>query len=146
MSNYEANPAGLGIGKRFGDRKVGGVVGSFVQNDAQREIVFDLAAHEPMSGVPMTVELPANYLVEEIYLEVETAFVSSSTANLSINGGGALSTALALATAAPMAKVAITGLANLSGTSAVNIVLTGNSTAIGSATGKARVVVRYKAV
>ncbi len=146
MSVYESNPAGLGVGQRYGARTVGGVNGSFVQNDSQRQVVFDLAANEPMAGVPMTAELRSGYLIEEIYLEVETAFAATSTANLSINGGAGLSTAISLVNVLPLTTIALTGLANLSATSTVNIVLTGSASAQASPTGKARVVVRYKEV
>lgn len=144
--SYETNPAGLGVGKRYGARGIGGVNGTHVQNDSQRELIFDLEAGEPLTGTPMTAELPANYLVEELYLEVEEAFAATSTCDLSIDGGAGLTTDFVLSAAAPLASVVTTGLANLSGTSAVNIVLTANAAAIASATGRARVVVRYKAV
>jgi len=146
MSNYETNPAGLGIGQRYGRRDVGGVSGTFPFEGSQREAVFELKSGEPLTGLPMTVNLPANYLVEEVYLEVEEAFAASSTANISINGGVGLTTALVLSTAAALGQKAIAGLANLSGTAAVNIVLTGNAASVASATGQARVVVRFKAV
>jgi len=147
MSNYESNPAGLGVGQRYGPRTVGGVNGSFVQNDSQRQVVFDLQAGEPLTGTPMTAPLPANYLVEKIYLEVETAFAATSGANVSIGGGAALTTELPLATAIAMTDIGtLTGLGNLSGLTAVNIVLTGDAASIASAAGKARVIVQYKAV
>lgn len=146
MSTYESNPAGLGVGQRYGARTVGGVNGSFVHNDSQRQVVYDLSAKEPMVGVPMTAGLDGGYLVESIYVEVEAAFAASSTANLSINGGAGLSTAISLSSATPLASRVLTGLANLSGVNDVNIVLTGNAAAIASSTGKARVVVQYKAV
>lgn len=146
MSNYEANPAGLGIGQRYGAREVGGTSGTFGFEGSQREAVYELEAGEPLTGVPMTVDLPANYVVETIYFEVEEAFAATSTANLSINGGAGLTAAIALSTAGPLTSKAITGLGNLSGTAAVKMVLTGNAAAIASSTGRARVVVRFKAV
>jgi hypothetical protein len=146
MSNYESDPAGLGVGKRYGPLNVGGVAGVYRNEGSVNEIIWELTAKEIVNGDPFTVPLPANYLVEALYLEVETAFAASSTANLSINGGAALTTPLALSTQAALASVALTGLANLSGTTAVNIVLTGNANAIASTTGKARVLVRYRAV
>lgn len=146
MSKYESNPAGLGVGKRYGALSVGGVAGTFRGEGSQREIVWELVAGEIVNGVPFTVPLPANYLVQAIYLEVETAFAASSTANLSINGGAALTTPIPLSSQSALVSVALTGLANLSGTSAVNIVLTGNANAIASTTGNARIVVQYKAI
>ena len=133
-------------GKRYGVRELGGVTGTFVQTDSQREIVFDLEAGGPLAGTPMTIELPANYLVEALYLEVEEAFAATSTCDLSINGGAGLTTDFVLSTKAALAGVVTTGLANLSGTAAVNIVLTSDAAAIASATGRARVIVQYKVV
>ncbi len=146
MSNWSANPAGLGVGKRYGPLGVGGVSGEYRGDGAVREIIYEITAGEVTNGQPLTRTLPANYLVDAIYVEVETAFAASSTANLSINGGAALTTPIALSSALPLTVVALTGLANTSGTTAVNIVLTGNANAIASTTGKARVLVRYKAV
>jgi hypothetical protein len=142
---YE-NTAGIGVGKYYGPRKVGGVTGSYVHNDSMREVVFELAAGAPMTGVPMTHPLPANYLVEGLYIEVEEAFAASSTADLSIGGGAGLTTDFDLATAGALLAVVTTGLAQLSGTAAVNVVLTANANAIASATGKARVIIKYRAV
>ena len=133
-------------GKRYGVRDIGGVNGSYVQTDSQREIIFDLEAGGPLAGTPMTFKLPANYLVEALYVEVEEAFAATSTCDLSINGGAGLTTDFDLATAGPLLGVVTAGLANLSGTSAVDIVLTSDAAAIASATGRARVVVQFKAV
>lgn len=146
MSNYVANPAGLGVGKRYGALKVGGVSGVYRGEGSQQEIVFELTAGEIVNGAPFTVPLPANYLVQAIFLEVETAFAASSTANIAINGGVALTTPIPLSAQSALVSVALTGLTNLSGTAAVNLVLTGNANAIASTTGNARILVQYKAI
>lgn len=146
MSTYASNPAGLGVGKRYGPLLAGGVSGVYKGEGSEREIIWELAAKELPNGVPFTVALPANYLVESIYVEVETAFAASSTVNLAIGGGVALTTPISLATQAALASVALTGLTNLSATTASSIVLTANANALASTTGKARIVVRYKAV
>lgn len=146
MSNYESDPASLGVGKRYGPLNVGGLSGVFRGEGSQREIVWELTAQEVVNGKPFTVPLPANYLVEALYLEVEEAFAATSSADLSIDGGAGLTTDLDLATAGALESVSLAGLANLSGTSAVDIVLTANAAAIASTTGNARVVVQYKAV
>ena len=143
---YESNPAGLGVGKRYGPRKLGGVVGTYEYDGSLREVIFDLATGSPMSGTPFTIGLPAHYLIVDLAIEVETAFAASSTADLSIGGGAGLTTDFDLATAGALLTVVTTGLAQLSGTAAVNMVLTANATAIASTTGKARIVVRYRAV
>lgn len=133
-------------GKRYGVRDVGGVNGSFVQNDSQRQVVFDLEAGGPLAGTPMTAKLPANYLIEKLYIEVEEAFAATSTCDLSVGGGAGLTTDFNLAIKGALLEVVTTGLAQLSGTAAVDMILTANAAAIASATGRARVIVQYKAV
>ncbi len=146
MSSYSSNPAGLGVGKRYGPLGKGGIAGHYKGEGSNREIVYELTAGEVVNGTPFTVPLPANYLVLAIFLEVEVAFAASSTANIAIGGGAALTTPLNLAVAAPLAAVVLTGLANLSSASALNLVLTGNANAIASTTGNARIVIQYKAI
>lgn len=146
MSTYSSNPAGLGVGKRYGPIFAGGMSGAYRGEGSQREIIVELAAFETPTGAPLTVQIPDNYLVESIHLEVETAFASSSTVNLSIKGGAGLSTPMSLATQAALASVTLTGLANLSSTTGGSIVFTPNANAIASTTGKARILLRYKAI
>lgn len=146
MSTYESDPAGLGVGKRYGPLAVGGVGGELPNTGTQKELVFELTAGEVFaSGI--TLPLPAGYLVESLYLEVEEAFAATTEADLIIDGGTGLTTGkFDLAVAAATASVALGTLTNLSGTSAVNAVLTVDAAGIASATGNARVVVQYKSV
>lgn len=146
MSTYSANPAGLGVGKRYGPLNKGGIVGVYQGEGSEREIIYELTAGEIVNGTPFTIPLPANYLVQAIFLEVETAFAASSTVNLTIGGGVALTTPISLATQTALVNVALTGLTNLSSTSSQNVVLTGNANAIASTTGNARVLIQFKAI
>jgi hypothetical protein len=146
MSSYSSNPAGLGVGKRYGQLFAGGMSGHYRGDGAEREIIVEIAAFETPTGGPMTVAVPDNYLIDAIWLEVETAFAASSTINLSVKGGAALTTPMNLAVQAPLAVIALTGLANLSSTTGGNIVFTPNANAIASTVGKARILVRYRAV
>lgn len=143
---YEADPAGLGIGHRYGPRNLGGVAGVYRGDGAEREYIWELMAGEVDATPALTLVLPANYLVESVYYEVEEAFAAGSTANLSIDGGAGLTAAISLATAVPLTEAAVAGLANLSGDENVPIVLTVNTAGIDSATGNARVMVRFKAI
>lgn len=145
MSTYESDPAGLGVGKRYGPLAVGGLGGELPNAGIQKELVFEFTAGEVFaSGI--TLPLPAGYVVEDTYLEVGTAFAATSTFNISIDGGGGLTTAVPLHTlAAPISK-GVTGLANPSGQAAVNIVATVDAAGIASAVGYARFVVRYKSL
>jgi len=146
MSNYATNPAGLGVGKRYGPLNVGGIGGEMNSFGANREIVFELRAGETAAGLGFTLALPANFRVETIYYEVESAFAASSTCNIAIGGGAALTTPIPLSSAAAITSVALTGLTNTSSTTAMNIVFTANANAIASTTGSARVYVQFKAI
>jgi hypothetical protein len=146
MSSYASNPAGLGVGKRYGPLLAGGVAGLYRGEGSEREVVVEIAAGETPVGAPLTIAVPDNYLVDALWVEVETAFAASSTINLAIKGGTALTTPIALSSAAPLAVVALTGLTNLSSATGGNIVFTPNANAIASTTGKARILLRYRAV
>jgi hypothetical protein len=132
------------IGATYGPRKVGGSRGEFRTGGVIKEAVFEIAAGT--ADLPYTYDLPSFYLIEDITLEVEVAFATSSTANFTFAGGSGLTTALALATKA-ITKPALTGLTNLSGTDSAAsypLVVTPNSNALASAVGKARLVIRYR--
>ena len=85
------------------------------------------------------------HLVKGLYLEVEEAFAASSTADLSVDGGSGLSSALDLATSG-LSAPATTGMTKLAGDGPVDVVLTLDANAKASATGKAKVVVEYVSV
>ena len=149
MSTYEADPAGLGISKRYGPLRVGGVGGELPSTGTQKELVFELTAGEIFT-TGITLNLPANYLIEALYLEVETAFAASSTADIVVSGGAGLTTDFVLSSAAPLVSVVLTGMTLQSGTAATTITLTANANAIATAVADfnphARVVVQYKSV
>jgi hypothetical protein len=128
----------------YGTRPVGGASGRLNTLGAVQQAVFDI--DKDTISDPLKVKLPPHYLVTGLFLEVEEAFAASSTANISIDGGAGLTTALNLATLGQSAPV-LTGLANQSGgTTSVDAVVTPNAAAIASGTGKARLVVEYRRV
>lgn len=132
-----------GVYNNYGVREVGGVSGRQKTSGSEEELIFALKAGDTISD-NYAVTLPKFHLVQEIYVEIEEAFAASSTFNLSIDGGTALTTPPPLTTLG-MASAAITGLANVKGVGTnVDIVITPNANAIASATGKARVLVKYK--
>lgn len=142
---YVTNPAGIGVGKRYGPRGVGGLTGVHRGDGINREIVIEMMAGELANNAfPFTKVLQENYLVDAIYVEVEEAFATGSTVNLTIEGGAALTTPISLATAAPVTSVALTGLANTSATAEALLRAVFSAQALASGTGKARVLVNYK--
>ena len=139
--SYETNPAGLGVGKTYGPKAVGGLEGQPKTSGFSKEIVFEFTAGAA-DEVLESIIIQDYYLVTGLTLEVDEAFAASSTANMSIDGGAGLTTALALATAGISAP-ALTGLAKASGAGPVDVVLTLNANAKASAAGKGRLVVKY---
>lgn len=146
MSKYEADPAGLGVGKRYGPLNVGGTVGTYRGDGALREIVWEIAASEIVNGKPFQINLPANYRIVEVFYEVEEAFATDSTATVAVVDGGTGVT-VPLDVVAPVTLIGtFTNLTPVSSTDDEVIGLTGNAEALASTTGMARVIVRYWAV
>ena len=116
-------------------------------------VSIEQVTHRSISvGVNHRVTLKrSSYVVNRIsgldtFAFVPFALLQSDTVIIDDNGGAGLTAAIVLSTAGPLVGKAITGLANLSGTADVKMVLTGNAASVASSTGRARVVVRFKAV
>lgn len=142
MSTYESDPAGLGVGKRYGPRGIGGTKGEYIHEGSVREMVFELVAGEPLDAATLTKQLPAGYLIESIRYEVAEAFAATSGFTIAI-GGGTASTEDSLATIAAAASYTAGAITNLSSTSAQNLVVTVDAAGLASTTGKATIVVKY---
>ena len=128
----------------YGTRPLGGASGRLNTLGAVQQAVFDI--DKGTITDPLKVKLPPRYLVTGLFLEVEEAFAAGSAANISINSGAGLTTALDLAVLGQTAP-ALTGLANTAGgTTAVDAVVTPDAEALASTTGKARLVVEYRRV
>lgn len=142
--SYESNPSGIGVGKSFGERGLGGVDGSVKTAGKEAQIVFDFTAATKTDAY--SAPILAGYIVTGLTLSVEEAFGSGATADLSIDGGAGLTTDLDLNTVG-VSKPALTGLANTSGTGPVDVVLDLSDAQVQSATaGKATVVVTYERI
>jgi hypothetical protein len=133
-----------GVYAVYGTRPVGGASGRFNTLGATQQAVFDI--DKDTIADPMKVKLPPRYLVTGLFLEVEEAFAAGAAANISINSGAGLTTALDLAVLGQTAP-ALTGLANTAGGStSADAVVTPDAEALASTTGKARLVVEYRRV
>ena len=141
--SYESNPAGIGVGKRYGERGLGGVEGSVKTFGKEVQLTFHLTG--ATSDETYKATILQDYRITGLLLDVDEAFAASSTAQLSVNGGAGLTTALNL-TSAVVSAPALTGLANTTGQGPVDIVLTPNANAIASAVGKAKLVVTYERI
>ena len=127
-------------GKTYGPRDVGDVSGKYKTFGETHEMVFELSPGA-LTNIPAKI-LSGEYLVDGLSLSVDTAF-AAGTANLSIDGGAGLTTPLDLTTQG-LTDVALTGLANVSGTGPVDVVLT--AAGVTGSAGHATVVVKYKRV
>lgn len=146
MSSYESDPAGLGVGKRYGARGIGGTVGEFPQTGSMREIVFELVGGEPVDAATLTATLPANYLIDDIIYEVETIFAGTTPGFTVTIGGGTASTENALGVAIAATSYTAGSITNLSNVASKDVVLTLDAAGLASATGKATVVVKYSVI
>ena len=133
------------VGKRYGERGIGGTVGEFIQNDSQREIVFNLKAGEPLDIGTLIKELPAGYLIENVYHEVIVAFDGTTPGfTMVVEGNTAITTEVSLATITAMTDTVITGMDTLSSTSAENLIVTVDTAGQEATVGEAVIVVIYR--
>lgn len=133
---YETNPAGIGVDQHYGVEKTG-VTGVHNTLGKEVEVVFEITPTN--LDHPFTHTLPAGYEITNVTLDVEDVY-TAGTADLAIDGGAGLTTDMDL-TAASFGTVDLTGLANTSGTAAVDVVLSFPVAPTGE--GYARVVITY---
>ncbi len=139
--SYESNPAGIGVGKRYGERGLGGVDGSVKAYGEEVELVFEFTSDT--KDEVYSASILHDYLVTGLTLYVEEAWGAGATADISINGGAGLTTDLDLNTTG-VSQPATTGATNLSGTGGVAVVLDLSDAQTAAATaGKAKLVVKY---
>jgi len=146
MSTFESDPAGLGVGKRYGPRGIGGTVGEYIQNDSLREAVFNLKAGEPVDAATLTKALPAGYLIDDILWEVTTVFNGTTPGFTIAIGGGTATGEHALGTAIAATAYTPGSITNLSSTTTQDVVLTLDANGLAAVTGEAKVIVKYTVI
>jgi hypothetical protein len=74
MSTYAANPAKIGVGKRYGARTIGGVGGSLIGLDSELDVVVHIDAAD--DGGPKLVMLPpfASVDLDNVFQATKVAF------------------------------------------------------------------------
>lgn len=138
---YESNPAGLGVGKEYGAKSLGGIRGEVYTSGMEKTLSFQV--NSDTADALYEAVINCDYLIKEIVLNVKEAFAASSTADFSIDGGAGLTTDLDLATAGISSITTLTGLANTSGSGPVDIALSLSAQALASASGDAEITVKY---
>jgi hypothetical protein len=87
MSRYEADPAGLGVGKRYGPLGLGGIAGVTCATSGEGRFVFEVSAAELESVSAIALEIPDGYaLITKVIAEVETAFGTGDTLAIEKDG------------------------------------------------------------
>lgn len=142
--SYEADPAGLGVGKHFGRRYSGNVVGRVGGVDSIESVVIQIKAGDIASVEAALNKVPAYSTVKEVYLEVEEAFAATSTADVTLDGNTILTAAANIAAVGAGYQTLTGTTANLTSPATVSD-LKVNVSAAGetSSTGKAKLTVRY---
>lgn len=141
---FEQDYAGIGVGKTFGVKGLGGVNGQVKAYGKEVQITFEVDSDTVDDVYSATVL--NDYIITGLLLNVEEGFGSGATADLSVDGGAGLTTDLNLNTTG-VTKPALTGLANTSGTGPVEIVLDLSDADTQAATaGKATVVVTLERI
>lgn len=144
MSRYEADPAGLGVGKRYGPLSLGGTAGVTQAASGEGRVVFEISLEELAVTPVLSWEIPENYaLITGAFVEVEEAFGAGDTLDVEIDATTIL--------AAPLAVSAL-GIVEgtLAGSTQIDAgqVLTVNTTLVdaGGVEGFAKVVVTFERV
>lgn len=141
---YEADYAGIGVGKTWGVKAIGGVAGSVRTAGKEAQLTFEFQ-HDTVDQ-PYSVAVPHDYLVTELTLYVEEAFGAGATADISIDGGAGLTTDLDLNTVG-VSKPSTAGLGNLSGSKPATFTLDLSDAQTQAAeTGRATLVVTYERI
>lgn len=79
MSNFESDPAGLGVSKRYGPLDTGGNMGVTTAESGEGRIVFEVGAQELGASAAYAFTIPEGYArITDVFVETEEAFESAS--------------------------------------------------------------------
>lgn len=99
MSSYEADPAGLGVGKRYGALHLGGVAGVTDGSNGTFSVVAEVSIEELAANASIDIRIPEGYAkIEDVLFEVEEAFPALDTLDVFYNGVTVLSAPVAVDT------------------------------------------------
>jgi hypothetical protein len=94
---YANNPAGLGVGKRYGALNLGGVAGVTYGANGELRWVVEISSTEKAANDYITMKLPDGYArITACWVEVETAFGTGDTVDVLYNGVTILAAPLAV--------------------------------------------------
>lgn len=94
--SYEADPAGLGVGKRFGPLNMGGVAGVTTGANGEYRLVAEVGGKELPANAAISIEIPEGYaVINRVTVEVESAFAALETVDVDYDGATILSAPVA---------------------------------------------------
>lgn len=86
MSNYESDPAGLGVGKRYGPLHLGGVQGAHKTYGNVSEAVFEVSFEELSASAAQVIKVPPYAQITEVTAEVKEVFGTGDTLDVKLAG------------------------------------------------------------
>jgi hypothetical protein len=145
---YESDPAGLGVGKRYGPLHTGGMQGGKKGYGSDNEAVFEITFDELDASGAQVIKVPPYSRVTRVAVEVSEVFGTGDV--LDITMAGEVITEAPVSVAAlgilepALQSTDVTHLVNNT-TSAVDLTLDVSAIDAGTPeTGKAKVVVTYE--
>ncbi len=147
---YVTDPAGLGVGKRYGPLKLGGVQGSKKGYGSDNEAVFEITFDELDASNAQDIKIPAYSKISDVTVTVKEVFGTGDVLNIEMAGEVITEAAVAM-TALGILKPAlqstdVTHLVNNT-TSAVDLLLDVSAIDAGTPeTGECKVVVTYEKI
>ena len=145
---YESNPAGLGVGKRYGPLHLGGVQGAHKTYGNVSEAVFEISFEELSASAAQVIKVPPYAQVTEVTAEVKEVFGTGDTLDVTLAGNTILGvTKVDCATIGPQGPITLTATtANLQvGATAEDLVVDTTLVDAGTPeTGFVKVCVKYR--
>lgn len=85
--SYEVDPAGLGVGKRYGPLALGGVGGVTKGDNGQFRWVAEVSAKELEANASVKFNIPdGKAIITAVYVEVEDAFTAADVVDVFYDG------------------------------------------------------------
>lgn len=83
---YETDPAGLGVGKRYGPLNLGGMQGALHTDGAKKEAVFEISFEELSASGAQVVKMHPRSVVTGVFVDVSEAFGVGDTFAVKLAG------------------------------------------------------------
>ena len=145
---YVSDPAGLGVGKRYGPLHTGGMQGAKKGYGSDNEATFEISFDELAASAAQVIKVPAYSKIKDVTVTVSEVFGTGDVLDITMDGEVITEAPVSVA-ALGILKPALqstdaTHLVNNT-TSAVDLVLDVSAIDAGTPeTGKAKVVVTYE--